>query len=149
MSQKTFTKPLPYPPSVNHYWRYVNGRVLISAKGRKYRQDVCAAVFPNPGEIIMDGRLSITLHIFPPDKRRRDVDNVLKAILDSLQHANVYADDSQIDEIHVFREKTMPNGEKMVRATVERAGLFKGSILHDYFEQRDKRLERERVDGEG
>ena len=28
---------LPYPPSVNTYWRSVAGRVLISKAGRMYR----------------------------------------------------------------------------------------------------------------
>jgi crossover junction endodeoxyribonuclease RusA len=34
---------------------------------------------------------------FPPDRRRRDLDNIQKPVLDALQHAGVYEDDSQID----------------------------------------------------
>ena len=34
---------------------------------------------------------------FPPDRRRRDLDNLQKPLLDALQHAGVYEDDSQID----------------------------------------------------
>jgi crossover junction endodeoxyribonuclease RusA len=33
---------LPYPPSVNHYWRRVGRRTLISREGRTFRRDVCA-----------------------------------------------------------------------------------------------------------
>ena len=39
----------------------------------------------------------------PPDKRRRDLDNILKALLDSLVHAGVLIDDEIIDELHIIR----------------------------------------------
>jgi crossover junction endodeoxyribonuclease RusA len=35
---------LPWPPTVNTYWRNFNGRVLISAKGREYRKAVADQV---------------------------------------------------------------------------------------------------------
>ena len=31
---------LPWPPSVNHYYRHVGHRVLISRDGRHYRENV-------------------------------------------------------------------------------------------------------------
>ena len=31
---------LPFPPSMNRYYRNLNGRTLLSAKGRKYKNDV-------------------------------------------------------------------------------------------------------------
>lgn len=50
-----------------------------------------------------------------PDARRRDLDNLLKCLLDSLKHAGVYADDSLIREIHVrFGEPDRPNGSVLV-----------------------------------
>jgi crossover junction endodeoxyribonuclease RusA len=33
---------------------------------------------------------------YPPDHRRRDLDNLAKAILDALQHAGVYGNDCQV-----------------------------------------------------
>ncbi len=42
------------------------------------------------------GRLAVEVEVFPPDNRRRDVDNVIKALLDALQHGGAYLDDSQI-----------------------------------------------------
>ncbi|EDV7056748.1 hypothetical protein A4I66_004496, partial [Salmonella enterica subsp. enterica] len=40
---------LPFPPSVNTYWRAPNkgplkGRHMVSASGRKYQSEACAAV---------------------------------------------------------------------------------------------------------
>jgi crossover junction endodeoxyribonuclease RusA len=95
---------LDFPPSTNTYYRMVNNRMLISEKGRKYRQNVLTACmcqlkrFPK-----LSGRLSVRIIATTPDKRRRDLDNLLKATLDSLQHAGIYLDDSQIDDLSIIR----------------------------------------------
>jgi crossover junction endodeoxyribonuclease RusA len=39
-----------------------------------------------------------------PDRRRRDVDNLLKSLLDALDHAEVYEDDSQIQDLRITWE---------------------------------------------
>lgn len=89
---------LPWPPSVNHYWRRVGAKTLISAAGRAYREHVVllvrmAKLDPFTGLI----RLEAVFH--QPDKRRRDLDNLPKAMLDALQHAGLYGDDSQIHHL--------------------------------------------------
>jgi crossover junction endodeoxyribonuclease RusA len=96
---------LPWPPSVNRLWRCVGGRVLLSADGRAYRQAVAVAVLEQHGSgDPLTGRLSMTIRAYPPDRRRRDLDNLLKAILDSLEHAgSVYVNDSQIDHLSIHR----------------------------------------------
>jgi len=48
--------------------------------------------------------------LFPPDKRKRDVDNVLKALLDACEHAGCYESDSQIDELHIVRQEMRTGG---------------------------------------
>ena len=39
---------LPWPPSLNRYYRSVNGRVLISREGRQYRADVQMRLLGSP-----------------------------------------------------------------------------------------------------
>lgn len=89
-------------------------RVLLSAEGRKYREDVQAIA---RGQQPMHGRLRVTIDAFPPDRRRRDVDNLAKAALDALTHAGVWGDDSQVDELLVRRADLLVGGSLVV--TVE------------------------------
>jgi len=104
---------LPYPPSVNHYYRRVGAKTLISRQGREYREDVCGILLAanlRP----LKGDLVLTMAVYPPDRRRRDVDNVLKAALDAMQHGGAYLDDSQIKELHVRMMAPVPSGKAIV-----------------------------------
>ena len=95
---------LPWPPSVNHYWRSVPGKgVLISEEGRFYRAEVADQVLIQRAGKRLAGRLRVNIQAYPPDRRRRDLDNMLKAILDSLTHAGVWLDDQQIDDLRIVR----------------------------------------------
>lgn len=95
---------LPYPPSVNHYWRHVSMRVLISKQGRDYRTAVRAAVLGQGWKADpLSGRLKLSMLAWMPDRRRRDLDNLQKSALDAMQEAGVYADDSQIDKLSIER----------------------------------------------
>jgi len=109
---------LPYPPTINHYWRRVGPRTLISRQGRKFRQDVGEAVRRGKGlfgKVPIHGNLAVEVVLHPPDRRRRDLDNTLKAMLDALQHAGVYEDDSQIARLIAQRGLPCPNGLAIVR----------------------------------
>ena len=107
---------LPYPPSVNHYWRHVGSKVLISREGRAYRDKVLMSI--NYAGPVLTGRLSVDLLVYPPDARKRDIENVCKALLDALQHVGVYEDDSQIDRLLVER-KRIDKGMGYVLARIE------------------------------
>lgn len=108
---------VPYPPSVNTYWRHSRGVTHISLEGRAYRH----AVVSSPalrGVRFGSARLSVTLAVSPPDRRRRDLDNLPKGLLDALMHAGVYEDDSQIDELIVRRGKPVKGGSVAVSIEV-------------------------------
>lgn len=103
---------LPFPPSVNTYWRSVPGRgVLISKKGRQYREEVKGAVsLQYDRSPMLEGRLSVDISVNPPDRRRRDLDNMLKASLDAMQYAGMYLDDEQIDDLRISRSNIISGG---------------------------------------
>lgn len=41
------------------------------------------------------------IFLYPPDKRKRDIDNVLKCLFDVLQHGGAIEDDALIRELYV------------------------------------------------
>jgi crossover junction endodeoxyribonuclease RusA len=93
---------LPWPPSVNTYWRNFDGRMIISAKGREYRETVGDQMTVQRMVKHFAGPLRVVIEAWRPDKRRRDLDNLLKATLDGLAHAGVYEDDSQIVDLRIY-----------------------------------------------
>ena len=106
---------LPWPPSVNHYYRRVGHRTLISREGRKYRNEVCA-ILRDLHLHPLDGELAMTVDAYPPDKRRRDLDNIQKSLWDALQHGGAYIDDSQIKDFEChMRKPYRPDGKVIVR----------------------------------
>ncbi|WP_134871266.1 RusA family crossover junction endodeoxyribonuclease, partial [Cronobacter sakazakii] len=44
---------------------------------------------------------SVEITLYPPDARRRDIDNYNKALFDALTHAGVWEDDSQVKRMLV------------------------------------------------
>ena len=63
------------------------------------------------------GPLAVVCEIYPPDGRRRDMDNVWKTLADSLTHAGVWLDDSQIVDLRLVRCDQREGG--MVVVSVE------------------------------
>ena len=105
---------LPYPPSVNHYWRRVGARTLISRGGRAFRQAVCAILAAAKVQPL-SGPLELFITVFPPDRRRRDIDNVQKSLLDAMQHGGAYFDDSQIMRLSIERGSVTSGGKTVVQ----------------------------------
>lgn len=104
---------LPYPPSVNRYWRRVGNKTLISKEGRTYKARV-AAIMLACGISEATGQLAVTVALYPPDRRRRDIDNTMKALLDAMDHGGAYQDDSQIKKLTIQmhdRDKDFPRAE--------------------------------------
>lgn len=94
---------LPWPPSINHYWRHTKNGHYISNEGKAYRQLVQYSCLKYKNQFTKKNRLSIYVEAYPPDRRKRDIDNILKSLLDALQHAGIYEDDGQIDKLSINR----------------------------------------------
>lgn len=51
----------------------------------------------------VSGPVSVDIVAYMPDRRRRDLDNILKSLLDSLTHAGVWDDDDQVHDLRIRR----------------------------------------------
>ncbi len=95
----TFSCSLPWPPTVNNYYTIARGRKILSKKGRLYKSNCAIYIYRNGPQ--MKGELQVEISVCMPDKRRRDLDNLLKPILDVLGQYGVYEDDSQIVDLRI------------------------------------------------
>lgn len=115
MTPSTLT--LPYPPSVNELFASVKSphAGYIRVKTQKYRDwsreagqailmQRVAHIRPHPD------RVRIEIRATPPkDKRKRDLDNLAKGILDSLVEFHVIADDSRVEDLHLSWDRDWPD----------------------------------------
>ena len=104
---------LPFPPSVNHYYRRLGPRTLISREGRAYRERV-AAILAGRRVRPIRGPIRMRIDVHPPDNRRRDLDNLQKSLWDALQKGGAYQDDSQVVKFEVEKREVMPGGKVVV-----------------------------------
>lgn len=111
---------LPIPPSSNRYWRTVisKGKALIfvSEDAKRYKEQVRILA---GRRTLIQSSVAVTLKVFRP-QQSGDLDNKLKVLFDSLQGV-VYANDSQIVEIHAFRYEDKKNPR--VEVEVKTLGL--------------------------
>lgn len=106
---------LPWPPSVNHYWAARGKGRYLSPHARAWHQEAWAILKASWRGKPMRGPVAVLLVLHPPDRRRRDLDNLLKGLLDALVHAGVLQDDSQVAELHVVRREARRPGSVCVR----------------------------------
>ena len=95
-------------------------RVLISKDGREYRERMVSQL---RGTLRMPPNVDLAadLLIYPPDRRARDLDNLEKAIWDTIQAAGIIENDCRIKRKTVETMPVTPGGQVVVTIR-ERAG---------------------------
>ena len=108
---------LPYPPSVNRYWRTIvkdkRAFPILSAEARAYKARMATyAVGRQP----LQGALRLRVRLYRP-RKAGDIDGPLKPLLDALQGI-LYVNDSQLVRLEVdrFDDKDNPRVEVEVEA---------------------------------
>lgn len=124
---------LPWPPSVNHY--KIVGKIGITKKGKIYQKrinspktnlfylevwEMIKSRMSREGFNSFDSEtisLQVYIDLYPPDNRRRDIDNSIKVLLDSLVRGGLIQDDSQISRLNVQRMGIIPDGKVLVKVS--------------------------------
>lgn len=110
---------MPWPPSVNGYWRSYKGRQIISERGRKYRKAAMAHLYDLGLSLErIDFKVSVTLVLNPPTLSSYDVDNFNKGLFDSLTAAKFWNDDSQVHRLTVSKGVKVKGGNVQVKVEV-------------------------------
>jgi crossover junction endodeoxyribonuclease RusA len=116
---------LPWPPNVNHYKKA--GRLVRTKSGKMYQArvnsddtnhfywQVWTRIQKEGLKSFHSATISVEVDAYPPDKRKRDIDGILKVLLDSMQKGGLYDDDYQIARLLVERKDIIPNGKVIVR----------------------------------
>ncbi|MBX3237796.1 MAG: RusA family crossover junction endodeoxyribonuclease [Nitrospiraceae bacterium] len=104
---------LPVPPSVNHQYATVNGRRLLSARGRTFKdlvgQQILLALAQSGHrdtlrQRLQGSRLALSVRFFFASALRRDVDGGLKITQDAIcEHLGV--NDNRVVELHVYKHQ--------------------------------------------
>ena len=105
-----------YPPSANRIWRKYRGRMVrdpvyvdwLDREGWNIIQQMQGGV---------TGPYRLSIEAVKPDRRRRDLDNLIKPLSDLLKSVGVIEDDSDAQEIKMAWVQSGPP----VRVRVEKA----------------------------
>ena len=117
--RKSIRIELPEPVSVNRAYRTYQGRMLISREGRAYKKAVALLVRASRLCFTNKERLEVCATVHFRDKRRRDLDNLGKLMLDAMQDGGLYQDDSQIDDLRYIRGEVDKSNPRVVVVVTE------------------------------
>jgi len=104
MTPKEYHFTLPVPPSANRYWMVANNRIVVTHAATAYKTEVyyqLRELEPLRNDV------AVNFTVFRPI-RRGDLDNYNKVMFDALKGL-AWLDDSQVVEIHSFREDDKDN----------------------------------------
>ena len=106
---KTITLTTPMI-SVNKMYR---GRRFLSKEGKETKTAIAWEI-ASKGQIeALQGNVALNI-IFYVKNNRADIDNMLKALLDCMTGL-IYKDDSQVTEMHIFKEIDKHNPRTVIQ----------------------------------
>ncbi len=99
-------------PKTNRYIRTRRGKVFKPPRVTLWETRALWEIMQQYSGEPVEGKLYVEIVIKLPNRRRRDIDNMLKSLWDILERAKVIKDDNQIYEIRT--RKMIVKGEQGV-----------------------------------
>ena len=90
---------------------------ILSARARQYKKQALIELMVQKAPKGLTARLEVNVDAYPPDRRRRDIDNLLKPILDVLQDYGLFLDDEQVDVLRIRRMSVEKGGYVRIHIT--------------------------------
>lgn len=131
LKMKSITLELPWPPSVNNYKTV--SKIVKTKTGKLYQQRrnsnetrqfyfdtyILSKQLPHKDGAKFHFREDIDLEVIiglhpPYEKRRYDLDNRLKVLIDSLMYAQIIHDDSQITRLCAEKKHMIAHGKVVI-----------------------------------
>ena len=96
--------PFPYA-SGNHAWKHSGRRHYLTEKAKKYYWDVAHLLRAQNAVWRLEGSIEVEVLVYPPDARKRDLDNVWKVAADALTKGGLWVDDEIIHDLRLLKMK--------------------------------------------
>ena len=104
------------PPSVNSIYRSFRGRVCLSKTYKDFQTKMKDILEKRIDISPMTGPIALEVKFHISDRRKHDLDNLLKALIDTLQPI-CFADDNQIVSISAVKIMNCESSITLVKIT--------------------------------
>lgn len=92
----------PAPLSTNHIYKISRSRMYMTDEGKSMKELYQWQIKTQWKRSMIQGPVMLTAYVYYGDKKKRDLDNSMKILLDSMSHM-VYKDDSQIQSLWIIK----------------------------------------------
>jgi Holliday junction resolvase RusA-like endonuclease len=113
---------------VNALYRFARGAMYLTREGRDYKE-VAGMLLKAARVPRVEGAVWFEYWAYPPDRRKRDLSNLIKIVEDAAEAAGVFKDDCQVSELHGHKcppDRSRPRVEVLIRG-VEASATSGGS----------------------
>ena len=111
-----YTLTLPFPVTTNSLYRNVPGRGRVKTERHRTWRQAAGWDLEQQKPPRVEGPISLEIAVCRPDRRKRDISNLIKCVEDLLVDHGVIEDDSLVHDLRIHWQP----GIEGARVTIER-----------------------------
>lgn len=108
---------VPYPPQANHMYTVARGRKIKSTAYRTWTLHACMHIQAQRVGAVA-GHYHMDIVVPRPDRRGRDIDNLMKPLSDAIASAGVISNDNLAMSVRIAWASVEPTKGDLVRVRV-------------------------------